>query len=142
MLQAYFESLKYVGHLLPIAFLRIFLGYFYLVQAFKDWKTHVLGNAVINDFFIEALSQAKMPYWYRFLLSEHLLPHWNIYAFILVGVQFLIGLSYILGYVVRPTSILALVFCLNYFHLKQQPKFKNNNKEISWILVVSMHTAM
>lgn len=113
MLQAYFESLKYVGHLLPVSFLRIFLGYFYIEQAVRDWKSHVLGNSVVSDLLTEALGKSNMPYWYKLFLSEHLLPHWNIYAFILVGIQLVIGISYVIGYVVRPTSILAVLFCLN-----------------------------
>ena len=71
-------------------------------------------NSAVTDLFMEALGRSNMPYWYRIFLSEHLMPHWNIYAFVLVGIQLIIGLSYILGYVVRPTSILAILFCLNY----------------------------
>ena len=114
MFQSYFESLKHVGHLLPVSFLRIFLGYFYIEQSIRDWKLHVIGNSAMSDLLMEAVAKSNMPYWYRLFLSEHLLPHWNIYAFILVGVQLIIGISYVIGYVVRPTSILAFIFCLNY----------------------------
>lgn len=114
MFQAYFESLKYVGHLLPVSFLRIFVGYFYIQQAIYDWKLHVIGQSVVSDVLIEALNKANMPFWYRLFLSEHLMPHWGIYAFVLVGLQLLVGLSYILGYVVRPTSFVGLILCVNY----------------------------
>lgn len=114
MLQAYFESIKYVGHLLPISLLRIFIGYFYMQQAYHDWKIHILANSTVSDLIVEALSADKMPYWYRLFLSEHVVPNWALYAFILVGIQFVIGLSYLIGYVVRPVSVLALILCLNY----------------------------
>ena len=114
MLQAYFESIKYVGHLLPISLLRIFVGYFYLQQAVADWKMHILSNSTVSDMIVDALSSDKMPYWYRIFLSEHVIPHWNIYAFIFVGLQLTVGLSYLIGYVVRPASIIGLILCLNY----------------------------
>ena len=120
MFQAYFESLKYVGHLLPVSFLRIFIGYFYVKQAFYDWKLHIIGNSVVSDILVEALNKTQMPYWYRLFLSDQLMPHWGAYAFILVGVQFIIGLSYIIGYVVRPTSVLAFLFCINYLLISSQ----------------------
>lgn len=127
MLQAYFESLKYVGHLLPISFLRIFLGYFYLQQAFKDWQVHVVGNSMVSDLLVEALNKTQMPFWYRFFLTEHLMSHWPFYAFVLVGIQVIIGLSYLIGYVVRPSSILGFLLCLNYLavsHPSQEFFFK------------------
>ena len=60
MLQAYFESLKYVGHLLPVSFLRIFLGYFYIEQALHDWKLHILGSSAISDLLVEAPHRKKL----------------------------------------------------------------------------------
>ena len=136
MLQAYFESLKYVGHLLPVSFLRIFLGYFYLEQALRDWKLHILGNSGVSDLLMESIGKSTMPYWYRFFLSEHLLPHWNIYAFILVGVQLVIGISYLIGYVVRPTSILAFIFCLNYLAIS------SSQHEFFFKLMMATHLFM
>src|SRR6476469_1405788 len=96
MLQAYFESIKYVGHLLPVSFLRIFLGYFYLDLAVKDWKTYLSAGNSVSELFLEALNKPIMPGWYRILLSEQIIPHWNVIAFIVIGLQFAVGISYIL----------------------------------------------
>lgn len=127
MLQAYFESLKYVGHLLPISFLRIFLGYYYLQLAFHDWKVHVLGHSIVSDVLVEALNKTQMPFWYRFFLTEHLMTYWSIYAFVLVGLQLIIGISYLIGYVVRPVAILGLLVSLNYLaitNMAGEPYYK------------------
>jgi thiosulfate dehydrogenase [quinone] large subunit len=112
MFQAYFESIKYVGHLLPISFLRIFLGYFYIDLALKDWKFYGLGSGGLADLFVEALNKSNVPAWYRIILSEQIIPHWQIFAFVLIGLQFAVGISYVIGYVVRPVSILAIFVCL------------------------------
>ncbi len=114
MFQSFFESIKYVGHLLPISFLRIFLGYFYFQQALRDWKIHVLGQSNISDMMIDIMNRTQMPVWYRLFITDYFVPNWKVYAFILVGVQLIIGVSYLIGYVVRPASVLAILFCLNY----------------------------
>jgi thiosulfate dehydrogenase (quinone) large subunit len=133
MFQAYFESIKYVGHLLPISFLRIFLGYFYIDLAIKDWKFYSIGNGGLADLFVEALNKPALPSWYRLLLSEHIIPNWQTFAFILIGLQFAVGISYILGYVVRPTSLLAVFVCLNYLSLKSV------DQEIFFKLLIACH---
>lgn len=133
MFQAYFESIKYVGHLLPISFLRIFLGYFYLDLAVKDWKFYNLGSGGLADLFVEALNKPALPSWYRLLLSEQIIPHWQIYAFVIIGLQFAVGISYILGYVVRPTSLLAVFVCLNYSSLSSV------DREIFFKLLIACH---
>ena len=133
MFQAYFESIKYVGHLLPISFLRIFLGYFYIDLALKDWKFYNLGSGGLADLFVEALNKANIPAWYRIFLSEQIIPHWQIYAFILIGLQFAVGISYVIGYVVRPVSILAILVCLNYLALSKV------DQEIFFKLLISCH---
>ena len=133
MLQAYFESIKYVGHLLPMSFLRIFLGYFYLDLVFKDWKQLILRVGGYSDIFVEALNKAQIPAWYRMLLSEQIIPHWQIYAFVIIGLQLVVGVSYIIGYVVRPVSILAILLCLNYLMIYSV------DREMFFKLLISCH---
>ncbi len=136
MFQAYFESIKYVGHLLPISFLRIFLGYFYIDLAVKDWKFYSLGSGGLADLFLEALNKPALPSWYRLLLSEQIIPHWQTYAFILIGLQFAIGISYIIGYVVRPVSLIAVFVCLNYLSIS------NIDREIFFKLLIACHVLL
>jgi len=136
MLQAYFESIKYVGHLLPMSFLRIFLGYFYLDLVFKDWKSFILGVGGYSDIFVEALNKAQIPAWYRLLLSEQIIPHWQVYAFIIIGLQLAVGVSYIIGYVVRPISILAVFLCLNYLMIYPA------EREIFFKLCIACHAIL
>ncbi len=133
MLQAYFESLKYVGHLLPMSFLRIFLGYFYLDLWLKEWKQFNSGIGGYSEVFVEALNKYNIPAWYRLLLNEYVIPHWQYYAFIILGLQLCIGVSYIIGYVVRPVSILAVFLCLNYFLIFSV------NMEIFYKLLIACH---
>lgn len=137
MLQSYFESIKYVGHLLPISFLRIFIGYFYLNLAFKDWLVYSSGGNAFSEMLIDALNKAQIPSWYRLLLSEQMIPNWNIVVFILIGLQIATGVSYILGYVVRPMSVFAILLCVNFLILSG-----GGEKEIFYKLLIACHVLL
>ena len=136
MLQAYFESIKYVGHLLPISFLRIFLGYFYIDLVLKDWGQFLAGVGGYSDVFVEALNKSQIPPWFRLLLSEHILPYWQTYAFFIIGIQLIIGISYIIGYVVRPVSMMAVF--LGFVYLLIYPI----NQEIFFKLLIACHIVL
>lgn len=136
MLHSYLESIKYVGHLLPISFLRVFLGYFYIDLAVRDWRQFMLGVGGYSDIFVEALNKSQIPAWYRLLLSEHIIPQWHIYAFIIIGLQLVVGVSYILGYVVRPVSMLAVILCLNYLTIY------SIDREVFFKLLIACHVVL
>jgi thiosulfate dehydrogenase [quinone] large subunit len=112
MLVAFVESIKYVGHLLPIAFLRIFLGYFYFNQALTKLHGDFLTHAYLAEEIRAYLPRSPAPDWYKALLESVLIPNWQYVSIALVGLQFAIGASYILGYMVRPFSIIAIVLGL------------------------------
>lgn len=113
MFLAFLESVKFVGHLLPISFLRVFLGYYYFELATTNYR----GDFLIRPHIAEAMSEwvpaSHAPIWYKFLISTYLIPHWQTVAFVIVGLQFAIAISYLLGYVVRPVALLAVFLSLN-----------------------------
>lgn len=113
MLVAFFESVKYVGHLLPISFLRVFLGYYYLQQALLKFKGDFLTRPRIADQIAEWLPASHAPNWYKIFISAQIIPHWQTVAFIIVGLEFTIAVSYIAGYVVRPVALLGVLLCFN-----------------------------
>ncbi|MFP5520111.1 MAG: DoxX family membrane protein [Bdellovibrionia bacterium] len=113
MLLAFFESIKYVGHLLPVSFLRIYLGYYYFQLALAKYSGDFLTRPRIADQIAEWLPASQAPVWYKALLNSYFIPHWQTVAFAIVGIEFAIGISYLLGYVVRPIALLAAFFALN-----------------------------
>jgi len=108
MFVAFFESVKYVGHLLPISFLRVFLGYYYLQQALSLFQGDYLLRPRLAAQIGEALPHLQVPDWYRAFLETVVIPQWQVFAFILLGLQFAIAVSYILGYVVRPVALIGM----------------------------------
>lgn len=113
MLVAFFESVKYVGHLIPLAFLRIFLGYYYLDLALDKFRGPFLVQPRFAGEIAEILPSLPAPLWYKGAIETIVIPHWQTIAFLLVGLEFAIAFSYLLGYVVRPIALLAAFLALN-----------------------------
>lgn len=112
MLVAFVESIKYVGHLLPIAFLRVFLGYYYFNQALLRLHSDFLSHAYLAEDIRGYLPRSPAPDWFKMFLEGVVIPNWKIFATSLVVSWFAIGISYILGYLVRPMSVLAIIIGL------------------------------
>lgn len=109
MLVAFVESIKYVGHLLPVAFLRVFLGYYYLNQGWINVRGDFLSHAYLAEDIRSYLPHSSAPDWYRSALEAVVIPNWQFFAVGVVVAQLAIGVSYILGYMVRPFSLIGLV---------------------------------
>lgn len=109
MLIAFVESIKYVGHLLPISFLRVFIGYSYFNQALVAARGDFLAHAYLAEEIRAFLPGSPAPEWFKMALDSLVIPHWQVFAVGLIAVQFAIGVSYILGYLVRPFALLGIV---------------------------------
>lgn len=113
MIVAFVESIKYVGHLLPIAFLRVFVGYYYVNQALLNANGGFLTRPYLAEDIRNFLPQSTSPEWYRLFLENIVVPNWQIFAYFVVVTQMSIGLSYIIGYLVRPISLLGIFLAIN-----------------------------
>lgn len=113
MLVAFVESIKYVGHLLPVAFLRVFLGYYYFNQAIAQLHSDFIQHAYLAEDVRAYLPRSTAPDWYKGFLETIVIPNWQIFAVVIVVTHLAIGLSYILGYLVRPMSFLAIFLGVN-----------------------------
>jgi thiosulfate dehydrogenase [quinone] large subunit len=124
MFVAFFESVKYVGHLLPISFLRVFLGYYYLNQALIQFKGDFLLRPRLAAQVSEALPSLQVPVWYRMFLENIVIPQWQIFAFLILGIQFAIAVSYLFGYVVRPVALMGMALCF-YLLIISGPQYED-----------------
>jgi thiosulfate dehydrogenase [quinone] large subunit len=113
MVVAFFESIKYVGHLLPIALLRFFVGAFYFQSFLKKFEGDFLLRPRLASQIAETLPTLQVPVWYKGFLENLFIPHWQTFAFVIVGIELCIAISYIFGYVVRPVALMAALLSLN-----------------------------
>ncbi len=133
MFVAFFESIKYVGHLFPLAFLRIFIGYSFILQALAKYRGDFLFRPRIAEQISEALPLMQGPEWIKNIFSIYLVPEWRTLAFIILGIEFAIAISYLIGYVVRPMAILAALYSLFMFSIS------SGGFERYWLLLIGIN---
>ncbi len=113
MFVAFFESIKYVGHLFPIALLRVYFGYIYLNQALTRYGSDFLEEARLAESALHWLPRSLAPTWYQAFVETVLVPNWPLFAVIITVSEFLIGISFLFGYLVRPFCLLGFLLSLN-----------------------------
>ncbi len=113
MIVAFFESYKYIGHLYPLFFLRIFMGYYYFNHAFQSFKAEYLSHAILAEQIRAYLPASLAPEWYKYFLETAVIPNWQFFASFVLISQFFVGASLLAGYLVRPATLLAIFLGFN-----------------------------
>lgn len=114
MLYAFFESFKYVGHLFPIAFLRVYLGYYWINVAAHIYNNGLFTASIYVEDLKSELAVSHISEWYKSILEVVVFPNWHFFSNFIVGAQFLVGLSLILGFLVRPMCLVGIIISLHY----------------------------
>lgn len=129
MFVSFFESIRYVGHYLPLAFLRIFLGCYYLDDAMVKYRGDFLVQPQLAASISEWLPHSQAPEWYRRTLEFVVIPHWQIFAYGITGLEFAIAISFLIGYFVRPMALLGVLLALA-FLMASGPHMVDMNKTL------------
>lgn len=117
MFVSFFESAKYVGHLYPIALLRIFLGYYFLNSALERLGGNFLKQPKLAAMIMDNLPQRSMPAWYANFLQYVVVPNWQFFAYFVTYCEFIIGICLLIGLFVRPASLLGILLALNFIYI-------------------------
>jgi thiosulfate dehydrogenase [quinone] large subunit len=117
MILAFLDSIKYSGHLLPMVFLRVYLGNYYLLQGLSQYRGDFLNRPRLAEQISEFLPLSSAPEWYKFFLITWGVPHWQSLAFFVTGMNFVIAASYLVGYVVRPVALIAAILSLQMYYI-------------------------
>ncbi len=117
MFYSFLESVKYTGHLLPIAVLRLWLGFYFFREALLKYNGDFLSKPRLAAQIADALPQIQLSDWYLQMVENVIIPQWQAVSFAVVGLEFTIGISYLLGFVTRPVALLATILCLNRYFL-------------------------
>ncbi|MCB0422410.1 MAG: DoxX family protein [Bdellovibrionales bacterium] len=116
MLVSFFESIKYVGHLAPVAFLRIFLGYHFFNSALERMNGGFLDEPRLAAVISEWLPRSQGAEWYVYLLENWVIPRWQLFAYLITYCEFIVGVSFIIGFCVRPIALLGILICVNFIY--------------------------
>jgi thiosulfate dehydrogenase [quinone] large subunit len=113
MFTAFFESFRYVGYFYPIAILRIFIGYRFLQSGLDRLSGDYLIQPRLAAEVSQWLPQSAAPVWYKNLLSDYMVQNWQVFSYIIMYCEFLVGLSFIFGFIVRPSALVGFLLCAN-----------------------------
>jgi thiosulfate dehydrogenase (quinone) large subunit len=116
MFVAFFESAKYVGHLYPIAIMRIYLGYYFLNTALVRLSGEFLKQPKLAATIVENLPHHDLPTWYANILHDVVVPNWQFFAYFITYCEFIIGVSFLIGFLVRPASLIGLFLMFNFIY--------------------------
>jgi thiosulfate dehydrogenase [quinone] large subunit len=121
MVLSFLESIKYSGLMWPIAFLRIYVGTHFLDSAIVRLKSGYLHNPYLNESLRKGLAFEQAPAWYQSVLENWVMQHWKLASYIDLSAHFIIGISLILGYMVRPTTLLGCLMTIQALWLSAGP---------------------
>lgn len=115
MFSAFFQSIQYTGLYLPVAILRIFIGYHFFQEGLKKAQGDFLVQPRLAAEISEWLPQSQAPLWYKSMMGEHVIEYWRVFAYSITYFELMIGVSFILGFFVRPAALLGVILCANYY---------------------------
>lgn len=127
MLIAFFESIKYIGHQLPVALLRIFLGYYYFNEGLQKIKSDFLTSPKLAEMISDGLAINTASPWYQIFLDNIVVYNWKTFSHLIVLSEILVGVSFLVGYLVRPMAVLGVILSVHYlllFRLEYEPFYK------------------
>ena len=136
MIVAFLESIKYTGHLFPLALLRVYLGYYYLHQSLDQYSSLFIRQPTVEDLAHQAIQFQIAPEAYLRILDSLVIPHWQMFSYIFIGIQFLAGISYLIGFCVRPLSLLIALYG---FHVLS---YVTGPEAVLWKTLIVIHLTL
>lgn len=106
-----FREHTYLWH---VVILRLYIGYYFLYQGIRkyqrdfpnsDWITHQIGD----------LTTVELYPWYKSFLVDYVVPHREVFGFLVMSGEILVGACLILGLMTRFSSIVALFMLVNFY---------------------------
>jgi thiosulfate dehydrogenase [quinone] large subunit len=106
-----FKEKTYLWYLLP---LRLWIGFYLLQQGLRkyqrdfphsDWVARQIGN----------LAEVDLYPWYKSFLENVVIPNKEIFGYLVMTGEILVGLCILLGLLTRFSAIVGLFMIINYF---------------------------
>lgn len=113
MLVSFFESMKYSGHLFPVALLRVYMGYYFLSLGVERLEGQFLIQPRLAAQIMNYLPEKNLPLWYSDAVQAVIVPNWQFFAYGLVYAQIAMGICLIVGFLVRPATLVGILLSFN-----------------------------
>jgi uncharacterized membrane protein YphA (DoxX/SURF4 family) len=107
-------NLKEQTYLWYIVILRIYIGYYLLHQGIVKYARGFPQTDWINR-QIGELNTIEIYAWYKSFLINVVVPHRELFGYLVMSGEILIGLCLVLGLLTRLSSIVGVFLLLNYY---------------------------
>jgi thiosulfate dehydrogenase [quinone] large subunit len=107
-------NLKEKTYLWYIALLRIYIGFYFLQQGIRkyqrdfprgDWIGRQIGDLATLDLYS----------WYKSLLMNYVVPHQELFGYLVMTGEILVGACLLLGLLTRFAAFVGLFMVINYY---------------------------
>lgn len=115
MIASFLESIKYVGHMWPLAMVRIFLGFQSISLVLDRVQLGYLKHPYISERLNLGESNALSSGIYFEIFKNIIQSQWLIMTYFLISIEILVGISYVLGFGVRIASLLGMFLSLHFY---------------------------
>lgn len=136
MVLVFLESIKYVGHLWPVALLRIFIAFQYFRMASEHFKLGLLDHPFLSEQLRLKMESVNALSGYFSIWNTFMQENWLIASYVVIISEVIIGVSYLVGYLVRPVALWAAFLSLHLFWLVEA---KGDN---TLLLAFSIHACL
>lgn len=107
-------NLRERTYLWYIALLRIYIGYYFLQQGIRkfqrdfphgDWIARQIGDLATLDLYP----------WYKNFLMNYVVPHHELFGYLVMAGEILVGACLLLGLLTRFAAVVGLFMMINYY---------------------------
>jgi thiosulfate dehydrogenase [quinone] large subunit len=101
----------------PVAFtllLRLVPGYLFLTAGINKIQSGWLSGTGLQTTLEEWLSKGGTYTWYEPLLTGTVIPNQDVFSYLIVIGELAVGSLLLVGFLVRPASLVGILMCLNY----------------------------
>jgi thiosulfate dehydrogenase [quinone] large subunit len=107
-------NLKEKTYLWYIALLRIYAGYYFLQQGIGKYQRDFPHGGWIAR-YIGDLPNLDLYPWYNKLLMAYVVPHHELFGYLIVVGEVLVGVCLVLGLFTRLSALVGLFMVINYY---------------------------
>jgi thiosulfate dehydrogenase (quinone) large subunit len=107
-------NLKERTYLWYIALLRIYCGYYFLQQGFRKFQRDFPRSDRIGRQIGDVPNLEVYP-WYKTFLADYVVPHHELFGYLIVWGELLVGLCLLLGLLTRWSAFVGLFMVINYY---------------------------
>lgn len=137
MIKELSESLRYVGHYFAICFLRIAIGIYVMRWGLDKWSSNYLTDPILAGNIELWAVKNRPPIFIEALFTDFINSYWSTVAYMQMSFELFAGFLLIIGFCVRPVSLLLLAYFWFFSYIEPQTSWNYVNLFLFSLFAVS-----